>query len=212
MKNRIDFHCEYKAKGDNSGKFTGYASVFGEMDYGYDIVMPGAFTNFIAEQKASGRPIQLWREHDRSRLIGVVREFSEDSKGFHIEGELTLGVRDADEAYLLMKAEALTGISYGYKTVKSHMRENGVRELHEVKMSEISLVSQPMLDSSRVEKVKSIGDLMTVRDCEDWLRDAAGLSSNQAKSFIARVKASKNGQRDVDLTDVQKALSILRSE
>ena len=214
MKNILDFQCEYKAKGDNSGKFTGYASVFGDLDYGNDIVMPGAFTKFIAEQKSTGRPIQLWREHDKTRLIGVVREFSEDSKGFHIEGELTLGVRDADEAHLLMKSGALSGISYGYRATKHHMRDNGVRELHEVKLSEISLVAQPMLDSSRVEAVKSIGELMTVRDCEDWLRDAAGLSNTQAKSLIARIKASKDGQWDADTErtkQLKEALSILRS-
>lgn len=185
--------------------------MFGDLDYGNDIVMPGAFTKFISAQKSTGRPIQLWREHDKTRLVGVVREFSEDSKGFHIEGDLTLGVRDADEAYLLMKAGALSGISYGYKATKHQRNAKGQRELHEVFLSEISLVAQPMLDSSRVDAVKSIGDLMTVGDCEDWLRDAAGLSRTQAKSLIARIKASKDGQRDADSQDAVKALSILRS-
>ena len=211
MKNILDFQCEYKAADDNSGTFTGYASVFNVVDYGNDIVMPGAFTKFIAEQKSTGRPIQLWREHDKLRLVGVVDKFEEDSKGLLIEGQLTRGVRDADESYLLMKAGALSGISYGYKTINPRRNAKGQRELHEVHLHEISLVARPMLDISRVENVKSISELVTVRDCEAYLRDELGLNNAQSKSLITRIKASKEVQREVETYDVSRALAILES-
>ena len=211
MKNILDFQCEYKATGDDTGTFSGYASVFGVVDYGNDIVMPGAFTKFIAEQKSTGRPIQLWREHDKTRLVGVVNTFEEDNKGLRIEGQLTRGVRDADEAYLLMKAGALSGISYGYKTISPRRNAKGQRELHELHLHEISLVSRPMLDISRVEAVKSISELVTVRDCEAYLRDELGLNNAQSKSLITRIKASKEVQREVETYDVSRALAILES-
>lgn len=207
----LDFECEYKATSDESGVFTGYASVFGAVDYGNDIVMPGAFTKFIDRQKSVGRPIQLWRQHDENRLVGVVNTFEEDSKGFHIEGRLTRGVRDADEAYLLMQAGALTGISYGYKTVNPTRNAKGQRELREIHPHEISLVTRPMLDISRVEQVKSISELVTIRDCEAYLRDELGLNNSEAKSLISRIKSSVSGQREVDNDDVSNALSILQS-
>lgn len=211
MKNILDFQCEYKAAADNTGRFSGYASVFGVVDHGNDIVMPGAFTKFIAEQKSTGRPIQLWREHDKLRLVGVVDKFEEDNKGLLIEGELTRGVRDADESYLLMKAGALSGISYGYKTINPRRNAKGQRELHEVHLHEISLVARPMLDISRVENVKSISELVTVRDCEAYLRDELGLNNAQSKSLITRIKASAEVQREVETYDVSRALAILDS-
>lgn len=211
MKNILDFQCEYKAAADNTGRFSGYASVFGVVDHANDIVMPGAFTKFIAEQKNTGRPIQLWREHDKLRLVGVVDKFEEDNKGLLIEGELTRGVRDADESYLLMKAGALSGISYGYKTINPRRNAKGQRELHEVHLHEISLVARPMLDISRVENVKSISELVTVRDCEAYLRDELGLNNAQSKSLITRIKASKEVQREVETYDVSRALAILES-
>ena len=211
MKNILDFQCEYKAAADNTGRFSGYASVFGVVDHGNDIVMPGAFTKFISEQKATGRPIQLWREHDKLRLVGVVDKFEEDNKGLLIEGELTRGVRDADESYLLMKAGALSGISYGYKTINPRRNAKGQRELHEVHLHEISLVARPMLDISRVENVKSISELVTVRDCEAYLRDELGITAAQTKSLISRIKASTEVQREVETYDVSRALAILES-
>ena len=211
MKNILDFQCEYKASTDNSGSFTGYASVFNVVDYGNDIVMPGAFTKFISEQKATGRPVPLWREHDKNRIIGVVKHMAEDSKGLHIEGQLTLGVRDADESYLLMKAGALSGISYGYKTINPRRNTKGQRELHEIHMYEITVCGRPMLDISRVDHVKSISELVTVRDCEAYLRDELGLNNAQSKSLITRIKASKEVQREVETYDVSRALAILDS-
>lgn len=207
----LDFECEYKATSDESGVFTGYASIFGAVDYGNDIVMPGAFTKFIAQQKATGRHIPLLREHDTKCLIGVVDQFSEDSKGLHVEGRLTRGVRDADEAYLLMKAGALTGISYGYKTINPARNHKGQRELREIHPFEITLCARPMLDISRVEQVKSISELVTIRDCEAYLRDELGLNNSEAKSLISRIKSSVSGQREVDNDDVSNALSILKS-
>lgn len=210
-RNFLDFECEYKAASDDSGVFTGYASVFGALDYGNDIVMPGAFTKFIERQKSAGRPIPLLREHDTKRLIGVVDNFAEDSKGFHIEGRLTRGVRDADESYLLMKAGALTGISYGYKTVNPTRNSKGQRELREVHPFEITLCARPMLDISRVENVKSISELETIRDVEAYLRDELGLNNSEAKSLISRIKSSTAEQRDADTSGVKAALDIIKS-
>ena len=63
-------------------------------------------------------------------------------------------------------------------------------------MWEASLVTFPALDTARVETVKSLSDLMDIGDCEDWLRDAAGLSQKEAKTIISKIKAAGT-QRDV---------------
>ncbi len=56
----LDFQCELKASGD-TGTFEGYGSIFNITDRGGDIVVPGAFTETLAAQKAAGRlPAMLW--------------------------------------------------------------------------------------------------------------------------------------------------------
>lgn len=188
---------EIKMATDDSGRFSGYASVFGEMDYGRDIVMSGAFTKSLARHKARGSKVPVLWQHDQQNPIGVYDVIEEDSKGLQVEGMLVRGVQQADEAHLLAKAGALTGISIGYIAQDARPgKQKGSTELHVVDLWEASLVTFPMLDSARVTDVKSLSELVTVRDVEDWLRDAKGLTPHEAKAVISCIKADRQ-QRDV---------------
>ncbi len=202
----LDFNCELKATGDD-GTFEGYGSVFNITDFGGDIVVPGAFADTLAAQKAVGRlPAMLW-QHRPSEPIGVYTSMEEDSVGLKVKGKLALKTARGAEAYELMKMGALSGMSIGYKSRDdSYDRVTGKRTLKKLDLLELSLVTFPMNDASRVSSVKSIEGLETLRDVEDYLRES-GLSRSAALALIARVKSL--GQSDSGSGDMQQIVEAL---
>ena len=177
------------------GVFEGYASKFGDRDQGGDTVMKGAFKNSLSQRKAKGVKM-LW-QHDPSHPIGVWDEIKEDATGLFVRGRLLTTVQKAKETYELMKAGVIDGLSIGYRTIKS-LRDDvtGFRQLKEVDLWEISLVTFPMLTSATVTSVK--GD-WTKREVERVLRDA-GMPNAMAVKLIAGGydAANSGGQRDAD--------------
>jgi HK97 family phage prohead protease len=177
------------------GVFEGYASKFGDRDQGGDTVMKGAFKNSLSQRKAKGVKM-LW-QHDPSHPIGVWDEVKEDATGLFVRGRLLTTVQKAKETYELMKAGVIDGLSIGYRTIKS-LRDDatGFRQLKEVDLWEISLVTFPMLTSATVTSVK--GD-WTKREVERVLRDA-GMPNAMAVKLIAGGydAANSGGQRDAD--------------
>jgi HK97 family phage prohead protease len=61
------------------------------------------------------------------------------------------------QAYALLKAKALRGLSIGFDTVRSVMKGK-VRQLTEVKLFEISLTPFPMNELATVTSVKDASD------------------------------------------------------
>lgn len=177
------------------GVFEGYASKFGDRDQGGDTVMKGAFKNSLSQRKAKGVKM-LW-QHDPSYPIGVWDEIKEDATGLFVRGRLLTTVQKAKETYELMKAGVIDGLSIGYRTIKS-LRDDATefRQLKEVDLWEISLVTFPMLTSATVTSVK--GD-WTKREVERVLRDA-GMPNAMAVKLIAGGydAANSGGQRDAD--------------
>ena len=60
------------------GTFSGYASLFGEVDLGQDLVMPGAFRDSLA--RAAHRGCKMLFQHDPNEPIGVWLELDEDPR------------------------------------------------------------------------------------------------------------------------------------
>ena len=202
----LDFNCELKGLKED-GSFEGYGSVFNVTDQGNDIIVPGAFLETLVAQKAAKRlPAMLW-QHRQAEPIGVYTSMEEDSIGLKVEGKLALKTTRGAEAYELMKMGALSGMSIGYRSRDdSYDRVTGVRTLKKVDLYELSLVTFPMNDASRVSAVKSIETLTTIRDAEDFLRES-GLSRVAAVAFIARVKCLK--QSDSDGGEMQQIVAAL---
>lgn len=203
----LDFGFELKAAGDD-GTFEGYGSVFNIVDHGGDIVAPGAFSESLAAQKSSGRlPAMLW-QHRPSEPIGVYTSMEEDSVGLKVSGKLALKTARGAEAYELMKMGALSGMSIGYRSRDdSFDRVTGVRTLKKLDLIELSLVTFPMNDASRVSAVKSIETIATIREAEEYLRES-GLSRSEAVAFIAKVKCL--GQSDSDGGEMQQIVEALK--
>jgi HK97 family phage prohead protease len=203
----FDAGFELKALAED-GTFSGYASVFGVQDQYRDVVATGAFSATLAEWSRKGRmPALLW-QHQTDQPIGVWTTMREDAKGLYVEGRLLKDeVEQAGEAYALLKAGAISGMSIGFCTVADEFdTKTGVRTLTQIDLWEVSLVTFPCLDVARVEAVKSADTIVTIRDFERALREILGFGHAAAKS-IAR-NGFKPAARDADPDQVE-ALAAL---
>jgi HK97 family phage prohead protease len=134
------------------GSFSGYGSTYLNTDLVGDRCMPGCFTKSLLD---SGAEVPLlWQHQDP---VGVAR-LADSPKGLHVSGRLVLGVAKAMEAYELLKARAVRGLSIGYDSIKTRLASDGVRELLEVRLHEMSLVAIPANPMAQVTAVKS-GDV-----------------------------------------------------
>jgi len=177
-------------KGLNNREFDGHGSIFKNVDLGGDIVMPGAFMRSLEQHKSNGGlPAMFWM-HDPSKVPGKWVDMSEDDKGLSVKGILAptpLG----DEIHTLLKMEAVTGMSIGYRTLDHDYDGKGNRLIKEAELWEVSVVSLPMNPLARVVHVKSQlserGEYVpSIKEFETTLRDA-GCSQNVAKRIIAKV-------------------------
>lgn len=167
---------EWKDAGE--GVIEGYGSVFDNVDNGGDIVAPGAFSMSLR----SNRRAKMLMQHNPADVIGVWDEISEDEKGLRVKGRLLTSVPKAAEAYELVKAGAIDGLSIGYRTVKS-MDRNGKRVILQADLWEVSLVTFPMNELARVDAVKAAD--MSEREIERLLTRDAGLSRSVAQRLMA---------------------------
>ena len=113
-------------------RIAGYASVFGVPDSGGDIVRKGAFAR-------AGGPVPLLWQHDAAHPIGTVDLLREDDRGLRVTATLA-DTRTARDAAALVRAKALTGLSFGYR-VKAASPVAGHRHLTDLDLIEVSLVT-----------------------------------------------------------------------
>lgn len=130
-------------------RIAGYASVFDVPDKGRDVVRRGAFARAIAE--AGGVPL-LW-QHDAKRPIGRVETLAEDGRGLRVIAKVADGSAAGAEAAALLKAGALNGLSFGYR-VRGARGGKAYRELIDLELLEVSLVTFPMQPLARVHALE----------------------------------------------------------
>ena len=203
---------ELKAFGD-TGSFEGYASIFGNVDLGGDVVERGAFKEIM---KGRNGMVKVLNQHRQTDPIGCA-EVEQDGKGLHFRGSLILEASSARSAYALMKGGAIDGMSIGYDVLPggAETLASGVRSLKALKLWEISPVTFGMNPLAGVDAVKAARDIVTIRGFEDWLRDAGGYSNAQAKAlasggFKALQTTRDEGDAGVSLQQVLDSIRAIR--
>lgn len=193
-------------------EFEGHGSIFGNVDHGGDIVMPGAFKKSLAQHKRNGTLPQMFWMHKADHVPGRWLDMDEDSRGLYVKGELA-DTQLGNELHTLLKMKAVRGQSIGYRTVDSEYDKNGNLLLKEVELWEVSLVSLAMNPLARVESVKARlsqdGEYVpTEREFERRLRDV-GCSKSVARFMIARIFDDEAGgmpdlpRRDAEAVDAE---------
>jgi len=125
-------------------RFAGYAAVFDRPDKSGDIVRKGAFLRAL--ERAREVPL-LW-QHKLGAVIGRIEHLSEDKRGLRV----IAAVGDARAAGLLGSGK-VGGLSFGYR-VREAKSSGAHRELVELDLVEVSLVTNPMQPKARVHAVE----------------------------------------------------------
>lgn len=212
---RLTTNLEIKAL--SNMQFEGHGSVFGNVDLGGDVVLPGAFKRTLAEHKSEGTlPAMFWM-HDPSRVAGKWLDMYESDTGLITKGELAptdLG----KEIHTLLKMEAVKGLSIGYIPTMTDYTNDGTRLIKEVDLLEVSVVSIPMNPKAQIAHVKSrlsaLGEYVPredemaelKRECERFFRDK-GFSKKVARQYAANV-FSGSGETPELKTDAGKTPDI----
>ena len=182
----------------------------GNVDYGDDVVIRGAFANSLA--KNSRVPI-LW-QHQMSEPLGKVLTMYEDDKGLYIKAKLPKeDTLVSGRIIPQMRIGSIQEMSIGFFTKNYDIAKDGIRLLKEIDLFEVSLVTKAMNSQALVTGFKSFE---TLRDIEQTLKDN-GFSNTEAKTLISKIKefsskrdASQDNQRDADATK-QKIITDLNN-
>ena len=128
-------------------RFAGYAALFNQRDNGRDVIRPGAFARTLAERN---RPLPLYWQHRPDQRIGWVERAAEDQRGLRVIARID---NPAGGAAAALKRGAVTGLSFGY-AARGFRRDHAGRELTDIDLFEVSLVTNPMQDGARVHLVE----------------------------------------------------------
>ena len=139
-------------------RLAGYAAIFDRPDRGGDVVRKGAFARSLRKMgTVAGNCPLLW-QHEPSRPIGRIEYLKEDKRGLRVIARLSAGAAGR-EAAALLKEGAVRGLSFGYRVraaagPSTSSGQAGLRELTELDLVEISLVTLPMQPKARVHAVE----------------------------------------------------------
>ena len=209
------FYAPFEVKfadGGTPGTFEGYGAVFGNIDSYGDVIQKGAFKDTLKDwNKSKKLPPMLvqhggWMMTDMDALpVGMWEAMSEDDTGLHVKGRLiNLDTERGKTIHGAMKEGALDGMSIGYRAKEFSLGtkpDEPRRTLKKIDLMEVSVVTFPANGKARVSAIKSACDIKTIREFEEWLRDAGRFSNAQAKAIASRgFKASD--PRDEDDADI----------
>lgn len=191
---------KFAGESQSTGEVEGYGSVFGNVDSYGDTIVPGAFKQSLAEYAAQGRKISMYVQHGFGdpRPVGVWDSVEEDGKGLYVKGKmLGLDTETGKYHYALVKGGAIQGLSIGFRIAKAdYPNEAGKprRVIKEVKLHEVSLVDQPANPAALIGSVKSLEDVLTRKEFEEYLRDRCGVTKTEATVMFAQMKRLCLGQ------------------
>lgn len=152
------FELQVKAAKEGEGRISGYASVFGNKDSYGDIVIKGAFSNFLNKIASNNKTVPVFYGHnmeDPKANIGRVLELAEDDYGLKFDAQLDLsGDTYGHIVYEQLKDGRLDSMSFGYRVLDYSIAEDAIK-LKELELFEISVVPIPANPEAKVTEVKA---------------------------------------------------------
>lgn len=162
-----------KAIATELGEFTAIAAAY-STDRAGDRIVPGAFKATIEKWQSSGKAVPLHWDHegDPASIIGSVDPSSmrETDVGLEVSGRLDLDNSEkAREAWRAMRTDSMS-LSFGYVVNRQAKAEDGINELQEIDLFEVSVVPAPANPDTRFLSLKSIEariDTLTIDEISD---------------------------------------------
>ena len=177
--------------------FEGYASTFGNVDRGNDVIEKGAFIDTLKKDKFK----ILW-QHKMIEPIGMPIKAYEDEKGLYIEAKLPKDDDDFVRGRVIpqMKCGTIDSMSIGFMVKEDDYRDK-VRVIKSVDLFEVSLVSMPMNPQAMVSSFKS-EDLEKYLP-EDNKDEAAAIVKDCFAKMADDFVENKEQQENIDIKSVQ---------
>ncbi len=202
----MSFHLKMVEEEEDGkiGVVKGYASTFGNVDLGNDVVEAGAFTKSIAEMKAF--PLLIDHSPKMRDLVGF-QTFTTDAKGLFADMKINLEKQVGRETYSDLKmAQSMgknIGLSIGYRVIKDEWdKQSGVRYLKEVQLYESSFTLFPMNEEASVTSVKH-----RVRGAEE--KELLELK-DYIQSLLAGKPLKDTSLKEADLTEIKQFINNLK--
>lgn len=231
MKNiflKTDFSFSEKSESEETGRITGYASVFGIKDSYDEIVEAGAFDGIINDIKnaVATMPLMLGNhEHYSGCPIGIWDSLEVDSKGLKISGIINTEIQLGKEIYSSLKfakdnnSSSSMGLSIGYYPDwdKYVVDKEYIGHIFSVKkLPEVSIVNFPantqavVTDIKRDCLIEEIKKLSNIRELERFLRDSGNFSKKEAETLISVSSTLINSKCDTsEEIDINGYMSLL---
>jgi uncharacterized protein len=211
----VEFNFNFKDVG-NKLQVEAYASTFGNVDAGRDIMEKNSFKKTLQEQT---HRIKALFNHDWNTIVGKPLEIYEDSKGLYTKTQF-VNTTKSNEIYELIKEGIVNELSIGYDIVKKdYDRIQNVNHLREVKLYEYSFVTFAMNDQANVTNVKAGRVLSgqnelvirTLIESLTALLESNGTPLNNQEATIVEAGKSKDQGNIIDIDKLYTELKRLRS-
>jgi HK97 family phage prohead protease len=229
--NDLDLKFVSGANAGDTGTFTGYGSVFNNLDSYNDKILPGAFAQTLKDAKKSGIYPAMLLQHgsflggDDDMPVGIWTLMEEDDKGLRVTGKLADTQRGQDTYKLMTMTPrpAISGLSIGFM-VKEYAAGTKPgeprRTIKAIDLMECSIVTFPanlkaQIDSVRAENRALLERAQTgsaqdqasfKRHLERVLTRDACLSEKEAKALISggfrAIAAAASRDVGAELTDL----------
>ena len=179
-----EFELRDATEGDGM-TFVGYGAVFNSDSEPLPFterIAPGAFSRSLR----SRNEIKMFVNHDTTQVLASKRagtlRLSEDSHGLRVEADLPATTAGKDMAYLIKRGD-VADMSFGFSVPRggdSWSDDGATRELREVRLHEVSIVTGFPAYAATTASVRSL----------DGLVEATGL---EADKLNAAITALENG-------------------
>jgi HK97 family phage prohead protease len=145
---------EVKSVDEMEGIFEGVASTIGNVDLQGDVIMPGAFTKTLRENAGN---VILFANHGHKRgelPIGRALDLQVQGQQLIVKGKISKTPRGL-EVLTLMADRVMREMSIGFEEVKRQWKD-GVRQILELKLFEISIVDWGANPQTSISYVKQL--------------------------------------------------------
>lgn len=177
--------------------FEGIAAAY-SLDLGGDVIQPGAFTKTLAYWREKGTAIPLINQHNYydgiHDVLGSMIDAEERPEGLWAKFEVDDGP-DGEKLMRHIEKKRINGLSIGYEIPAggAEVDKDGIRQLSEIRLREVSAVIWPMnsdatIDSASIKSASEMSD-DELRETREALDDEAKARDEKANPTLSPEKA-----------------------
>tara|TARA_R110000824_G_scaffold44036_2_gene128441 strand:+ start:2955 stop:3599 length:645 start_codon:yes stop_codon:yes gene_type:complete len=184
---------QIEAKADApTGTISAYLTTFGNSDVVADIMAKGSLDSFIANFNPVAKKLPMFYEHDHTSIIGEWTGLKADEHGVVGDGVLYTETTKGSDVYKLMKRDAVSSVSIGFRSTDFEKNDDGGRTFNEIELVETSVVLTPANDQAQIMSVKSEDGFIETAALKKHLIEGGLTKSEVEALFMEGWKGLKN--------------------